>query len=63
MKTFDCKHGEITVSNVMFDIDDTNLVEGIEIEGEDIGVIQIYEYYDVDELDIETVENLIDENL
>jgi len=55
-------YGEVSVRNVMFDIDGTNLEEGIEIKGDDIELTEIMGYYDVDDLDIEEVEELLEKN-
>jgi hypothetical protein len=54
------KYGEVSVRNAMFDIDGTNLEEGIEIKGDDIELTEIMQYYDVDELNIEEVEELLE---
>lgn len=59
-KTFDTAYGEVTVRNAMLDPDGTNLEEGIEIKGEEIGLIEIYGYRDIDEMSAEEVEEIID---
>jgi len=56
------KFGIVTVRNVMLDLDGTNLEEGIEIKGDEINLIEIIGYYDVDELKIEEIEILIEDN-
>ena len=56
-------YGEITVRTAMFDVDGKNLEEGIEIKGEDIGLIELYGWRDIDEMTIEELENLIEINL
>ena len=43
----------------MFDADGTNLEEGIEIKGDEIGLIEVYGYHDIDEMTNEDVEVLI----
>ena len=59
------KFGEVTVRNAMFDTDGTNLEEGIEIKGEEIGLVEIYGYHNVYYLEEEEeeVEKLIEKNL
>ncbi len=58
-KTFNTSYGEAIVRNAMFESDHSNdLVEGIQIKiGSDI--IEITEYYDVEELTEEAVEDFI----
>lgn len=56
-------YGEVELRNVMIDIDGTNLTEGIEIEGDEIGIIDVYGYYDIDELSVEEIEELIEDNM
>lgn len=58
-KTFNCSYGEVTVRTAMFDADGTNLEEGIEIKGDEIGLIEVYGYHDIDEMTNEDVEVLI----
>ena len=55
--------GEVELRNVMIDTDGTNLVEGIEIEGDEIDTIEVYGYYDIDELSVEEIEELIEDNM
>ena len=43
----------------MFDIDGTNLEEGIEIKGEEIGIIELYGWRDIEDLITTEVEDLI----
>ena len=61
-KTFETKKfGEVIVRNAMLELDDnTTLVDGIEIKGDDIDLIEIYQYKDVEELSLKEVENLIE---
>lgn len=54
--------GTVTVRNAMFDIDGTTLEEGIEIKGDDVELIEIYGYRDVEEMSVEDVETLIENN-
>jgi len=56
-------YSEVELRNVMIDIDGTNLTEGIEIEGDEIGIIDVYGYYDIDELSVEEIEELIEDNM
>ena len=62
MNTFNCAYGDVVVRNAMFDIDGTNLEEGIEIKGEEIGLIEVYGYRDVSDLTVDEVEELIEKN-
>ena len=62
-RTVETSFGEVELRNVMIDTDGTNLVEGIEIEGDEIDTIEVYGYYDIDELSVEEIEELIEENL
>lgn len=61
-KTFETSQGEVTVRNAMFDIDGTNLEEGLEIKGEEIGLIEVFGYRDIDGLTVDDVEKLIEDN-
>ena len=58
-KIINCSYGEVEVRNSVFDINGTDLVEGIEIKGDDIGLIEIYGYYHIDDMSNEEIENLI----
>lgn len=64
MKLFNTIYGEVQVTPAMFDIDGTNLEEGIELKLLDEGseVIEVQGYTDIDELTINDVENLIEAN-
>lgn len=62
-KTFETKYGEVTVRTAMFDTDGTNLEEGIEIKGDDIDLIEVYGYHDVEDMSTEEVEKLIEKNI
>lgn len=54
-------YGNVTVRNAMFDIDGTNLEEGIQITGEEIdNIIEIHGYMDVSELTEDEVDDLIE---
>jgi len=58
-KTFNTSYGEAIVRNAMFESDHSNdLVEGIEIKIGDV-IIEITEYYDVEEMTEEDVEEFI----
>ena len=46
----------------MFDIDGTTLQEGVEVKGEDIGLIEVYGWRDIEDLTIQQVESLIKVN-
>jgi hypothetical protein len=46
----------------MFDIDGTTLEEGIEIKGEEIGLIELYGWRDIEELSSDKVNELIKQN-
>tara|TARA_R110000772_G_C13310268_1_gene440097 strand:+ start:25192 stop:25389 length:198 start_codon:yes stop_codon:yes gene_type:complete len=58
-KTFETDYGTVTVCNAMFDIDGTNLEEGIEIKGEGF-LIENYGWRYIDEMTVEDVEELIE---
>ena len=58
-KTFETDYGTVTVRNAMFDVDGTNLEEGIEIKGEDF-LLENYGYRDIDEMTTDEVEDLIE---
>ena len=62
-RTVETSFGEVELRNVMIDTDGTNLVEGIEIEGDEIDTIEVYGYYDIDELSVEEIEELIEDNM
>ena len=59
------KHGKLVVRNAMFDTDGTSLEEGIEIKSLEgnFELIEIYGYYDVDDLSKKRVNKLIDDNI
>jgi len=61
-KTFNTTYGIVEVRPAMFDVDDKTLEEGIEIKGEDIGLIELWGWRDKDELTIEDIESLIKHN-
>lgn len=55
--------GDVEVRNVMIDLDGTNLEEGIEITVENVEKpIEVYGYYDVEEMTINEVEDLLEDN-
>lgn len=58
-KVFDTKYGEVTVRNAMFDTDGTNLDEGIELKGDEIGLMEVYGYRDIEDMTEEEVEIII----
>ena len=53
------RYGSVEIRPAMFDIDGTNLEEGIEIKGDEIALIEIYGWHDISELNVEKVEQLI----
>ena len=57
--------GEVEVRNAMFDIDGTNIEEGIEIKSldGDFDIIEIYGYIDVSEITSEDLTELINNSL
>ncbi len=55
-------YGEVEVSVVMFDIDGTNLEEGIEIKGGEIGLIEVCGWRDLDDLSSNDINSLITQN-
>ena len=61
-RTFETnKYSQVTVRNTMIEIEgDSTLIEGIEIKGDDIGLIEILKYIDIEDLSIDEVEDLID---
>lgn len=52
-------YGKITISNATLSLNDFDLVEGIEIKGDDIEFTEIQGYYDLDDLTKGEVEDLI----
>ena len=58
-KEFETQYGTVEVRNAMFDLDGTNLEEGIEISGDGI-LLENYGYRDVEEMSVEDVEDLIE---
>ncbi len=52
-------YGKVEIRNAMFDIDGTNLEEGIEIKGDDIGLIELYGWRDIEELSHDEINELI----
>jgi len=63
-KTFNTKtYGEVVVRNAMLeDNDHTTLVEGIEIKGYGFDLVELYQYYDIDNLTADKVNDLIISN-
>jgi len=55
-------YGKVEVRNAMFDIDGNTLEEGIEIKGEEFGLIELYGWIDIDELSSDKVNELINQN-
>jgi hypothetical protein len=54
-------YGEVTVRNAMLeDPNGTDIYEGIEIKGDDVELIEIMGYYDLDDLTEDDVENFIE---
>jgi len=62
-KIFNTKHGEVTVRTAMFDTDGTSLEEGIEVKGDEIGLIEVYGHHDIEEMTEEDVEMIISDLL
>ena len=56
-------YGKVEIRNVMFDIDGTTLEEGVEIKGDEIGLIELYEWIDIDELSSDKINKLIKQNI
>jgi len=56
-------YGKVEIRNVMFDIDGTTLEEGVEIKGDEIGLIEIYGWMDIDELSSDKINKLIKQNI
>ena len=54
-------YGIVEIRNAMFDIGHY-LEEGIEIKGEEIGLIELYGWRDIDELSSDEVNELINRN-
>jgi hypothetical protein len=60
MRTFETKdYGKVEVRIAMFDIDGTNLEEGIEIKGDDIGLVELHGWRDISELSSKDVNKLL----
>lgn len=59
-----CEWGDVSIRNIMIDIDGTNLEEGVEIsfEDDDLETIEILGYINLDELEADDVEKLIEDN-
>jgi len=55
-------YGKVEIRNAMFDIDGTTLEEGVEIKGDEIGLIEIYGWMDIDELSSDKINKLINQN-
>jgi hypothetical protein len=66
MNTFNIdEYGEVEVRTAVFDINGTDLMDGIEIKFLDepeVPIIEIYEYYDLNSLTVDKVEELIENN-
>ncbi len=56
-------YGKVEIRNTMFDIDGTNLEEGVEIKGDEIGIIQLYGWRDIEELSYDEINELIKQTL
>ena len=54
--------GTLEVRNIMIEIDNTNIEEGLEISRDGEFVIEVLGYHDVDELTEDIVEDLINDN-
>jgi hypothetical protein len=55
--------GTVKVKYVMFDVDGTNLEEGIRISGDELyDDIKIYDYYDVSEMTKKQLNKILEEN-
>ena len=52
-------YGKVEIRNAMFDIDGTNLEEGVEIKGDEIGLIELYGWRDIEELSYDEINELI----
>lgn len=59
------EYGDVEVRPAMFDVDGTNLQEGIEVIflEEDLPNIEIYGYVDLDELTADEVIEMIDDHI
>ena len=56
--------GTVKVKYVIFDIDGTNLEEGIRISGDELYEdIKMYDYYDVRELTKKRLNKILEENM
>lgn len=55
-------YGIVNVRNVMLKGEFNSLGEGIEITGDEIELITIEQYYDLDEMGVVTLVNLIENN-
>lgn len=55
--------GDVTVRNIMIDLDGTNLEEGIEITVDNVPEpIEIFGYHSLEDMTIEDVEDLLVDN-
>ena len=55
-------YGKVEIRNAMFDIDGTTLEEGIEIKGEEIGLIELHGWRDIEDLSSGEINTLINQN-
>jgi len=61
-KTFKIHYGEVTVRNAMFENDSTNIVEGIEISVDGLDTIEVYGYFDLDNMTRSELLTIIDKH-
>jgi hypothetical protein len=63
-KTFNTKYGIATLRFAMFDINGTDLVEGIEVKLDDVLIGEVYgfSFDQIEDMSISEVENFIDVN-
>lgn len=55
--------GDVELCNIMIDLDGTNLEEGLEITVENVEKpIEIFGYYDLEEMSVKDVEELLELN-
>lgn len=59
-KTFETKFGKVRLRNVMIDTNGTDLVDGIDVYLDDKWVKDRWGYFDLEEMTIEEVEELIE---
>jgi len=53
-------YGTVTLRSAIFEDEQGNPFDALEIEGEQVGYIEVEGWYDIDELEVEKIEELIE---